>query len=81
MVLGPSRLPVTSHGSLNYKVCQLGPPVVPFYPFFGEGSPTEIDKKRTKWVPGVSMTLQKWVHDPFILGNDPPFFKAHRDSR
>ena len=25
-------------------ICQtLGPPVLPFYPFWGEGSPTEID--------------------------------------
>ena len=24
-------------------------------------------------LPGVSMTLQKWVHDPFLLGNDPIF--------
>ena len=23
--------------------------------------------------PGVSMTLQTWVHDPFILGNDHMF--------
>ena len=23
----------------------LGPPVVPFYPFFGEGSPTKIEKQ------------------------------------
>ena len=22
-------------------------------------------------LPGVSTTLEKWVHDPFILGNDP----------
>ena len=24
----------------------LGPPVVPFYPFFGEGSPTKIDYRK-----------------------------------
>ena len=24
----------------------LGPPVVPFYPFFGEGSPTKIDDRK-----------------------------------
>ena len=23
----------------------------------------------------------KWVHDPFILGNDQPFLKGHGDSR
>ena len=23
------------------------------------------------WAPGVSMTLQKWVHDPFLFGSDP----------
>ena len=26
----------------------LGPPVVPFYPFFGEGSPTKIDYRKKK---------------------------------
>ena len=25
----------------------LGPPVVPFYPFLGEGSPTKIDYRKT----------------------------------
>ena len=24
-------------------------------------------------LPGVSMTLNNWVHDPFILGNEPQF--------
>ena len=32
-------------------------------------------------VSGFSMTLQKWVHDPIILGNDQPFCKGHGDSR
>ena len=27
-------------------VPKLGPPVVPFYPFFGEGSPTKIDYRK-----------------------------------
>ena len=30
---------------------RLGPPVVPFCPFLGEGSPTEIDKTERSWVP------------------------------
>ena len=29
------------------RVCLLGPPVVPFYPFLGEGSPTKIDHRKT----------------------------------
>ena len=29
----------------------LGPPVVPLYPFVGEGSPTEVDYRRQKLVP------------------------------
>ena len=28
--------------------CTLGPPLVPFYPFVGEGSPTKIDYRKTK---------------------------------
>ena len=28
------------------ECCQLGPPVVPFYPSFGEGSPTNIDYRK-----------------------------------
>ena len=32
-------------------------------------------------VPGVSITLEKWVHGPIILGNDQPFLKGHGDSR
>ena len=32
-------------------------------------------------VPGVSMTLKKWVNDPIILGDDQPFFKGHGSSR
>ena len=27
----------------------LGPPVAPFYPFFGEGSPTKIDYRKNKY--------------------------------
>ena len=27
----------------------LGPPVVPFYPFLGEGSPTEIDYRKKRY--------------------------------
>ena len=30
---------------LASKKC-LGPPVVPFYPFLGEGSPTKIDYRK-----------------------------------
>ena len=31
---------------LAYCIGKLGPPVVPFYPFFGEGSPTKIDHRK-----------------------------------
>ena len=34
-----------SKGSLQLLLL-LGPPVVPFYPFLGEGSPTKIDYRR-----------------------------------
>ena len=32
----------------------LDPPVVPFYPFCGEGSPTKIDDRKTNRVPTYS---------------------------
>ena len=32
--------------NLKKKLCFLGPPAVPFYSFFGEGSPTEIDYRK-----------------------------------
>ena len=38
--LGSSAVAVSG---LVGRVPLLGPPVVPFYPFFGEGSPTKID--------------------------------------
>ena len=34
----------TSAIPANLPIKCLGPPVVPFYPFWGEGSPTKIDK-------------------------------------
>ena len=41
----PVKGPKTSMSCLQL----LGPPVVPFYPFFGEGSPIEIDyREKTK---------------------------------
>ena len=43
-------------------------------------SPTLGEDFPRKWLGPVSMTLEKWVHDPFILGNDP-FVKGHGDSR
>ena len=26
------------------------------------------------------MTLKKWVHDPFVLGNDQPFCKGQKET-
>ena len=35
-----------------------------------------------KSLPRLSMsTLQKWGHDPFLLGNDQPFFKGQKEHR
>ena len=31
-------------------------------------------------IPGVSMTLEKWVNDPIVLGNDQPFFKGRKET-
>ena len=31
-------------------------------------------------VPGVSMALKKWVHDPIILGRDQPFLKGQKET-
>ena len=47
--------PYTPHFSMNQfygrgTLIRLGPPVVPFYPFWGEGSPTKIDYRK-KWDP------------------------------
>ena len=36
----------TGHLPPNKSVVCLGPAVVPFYPFLGEGSPTEIDYRK-----------------------------------
>ena len=50
VVLGASMSVWGRVGSIWYdlKMCfaLLGPPVVPFYPFWGEGSPTKIDCRR-----------------------------------
>ena len=35
----------------------LGPPVVPFYPFFGAGSPAKIDYRKKKWYPYSNLSL------------------------
>ena len=34
------------------------------------------------WInlPGVSMTLERWVNDSNILGNDQPFFKGLKET-
>ena len=68
----------------------LGPPVVPFYPFWREGSP-KIDKNNrypcsylsTGGPSGASLGRripeQAREVEP-ILGNDQPFLKGHGDS-
>ena len=34
--------------TLPQQISRLGPPVVPFYPFWGEGSPTQIDYRKQR---------------------------------
>ena len=52
--LAETFLPRVAKGScaqlafLEVCIPSLGPPVVPFYPFLGEGSPTKIDCRRKK---------------------------------
>ena len=41
------RLPDDLQGS-SFRLRWLGPPVVPFYPFFGEGSPTKMDYRKNR---------------------------------
>ena len=56
------------HGTFQ----QLGPPVVPFYPFLGEGSPTKIDYRRKG-----TLILTSLLED---LGKAPPK-KKHTNTQ
>ena len=46
-----------------FAVDRLGPPVVPFYPFLGEGSPSEIEKGTLI----LSFLLEDLVDDQQVL--------------
>ena len=54
----------SSPWSLHDPVAQWNP----FSIFLGEGFQLRSSNKKH-----VSMTLEKWAHDPFIFGNDPMF--------
>ena len=56
---------------------RLGPPVVPFYPFFGEGSPTKIDY-RIKLVPSYSNLSTGGPRKPEVFSR---VFLQNRGSR
>ena len=47
---------------------RLGPPVVPFYPFLGEGSPTKLDYRRKKKTVGTLIPPTSLLEDL----NEPP---------
>ena len=46
----------------------------------GEKMKGEGPKITTTKMPRASMTLKRRVRDPFILGNDQPFFKGQKET-
>ena len=53
----------------------LGPPVVPFYPFLGEGSPAKTEKKGTLILtsPSLRLVTMAALAPPVVPAFSPPF--------
>ena len=65
-ILGKGQ-PKQTNYRLGVAQMGLGPPVVPFYPFLGEGSPTKIDCRRKGTLILTSLLEDLWENPP------PPF--------